>query len=123
MEVIILDKPACSKFICEEMQRFKRGMLFKEKSLRKADYGQHTKTDPNSSTFNLGTWFRGCHLKMFYIQRNHLCNFGRGHYGEYSCKLILFLDQWFRRGMLYKGKVYGWHTKNHWLEHVICDVV
>ena len=25
------------------------------------------------------------------------CNFGRGHYEEYSCEFVLNLDQWFRR--------------------------
>ena len=28
---------------------------------------------------------------------DHLCNFGRGHYGEHSCEIILNLDKWFRR--------------------------
>ena len=31
------------------------------------------------------------------VEQNHLCNFGRGHYGEPSCEVILNLDQWFRR--------------------------
>ena len=30
-------------------------------------------------------------------ERNHLCKFGRGHYEEQFCKIILNLDQWFRR--------------------------
>ena len=33
---------------------------------------------------------------------NHLCNFGRGHYGEYACELILNLIKWSRRGRLKK---------------------
>ena len=31
-------------------------------------------------------------------QRNHLFNFGRRHYEEHLCEIILNLDQWFRRG-------------------------
>ena len=27
---------------------------------------------------------------------NHLCNFGRGHYGLNSCEIILNLAPWFR---------------------------
>ena len=33
--------------------------------------------------------------------RNHMCNFGRGHYGKHSSEIILNLDQWFNE------KVYG----------------
>ena len=33
---------------------------------------------------------------------NHLCNFGRKHHEEQSCEIILNLDQWFRRKMLFK---------------------
>ena len=33
-------------------------------------------------------------------ERNHLCNFGRGHYEEQLCEMILNLDQWFRRRCL-----------------------
>ena len=29
--------------------------------------------------------------------RNHLCNFDRRHHEEQFCKIILNLDQWFRR--------------------------
>ena len=29
--------------------------------------------------------------------RNHLCTFGPGHYGEHFCEIISNLDQWFRR--------------------------
>ena len=25
-----------------------------------------------------------------------MCNFGRRHYGEHSCEMILNLDQWYR---------------------------
>ena len=28
---------------------------------------------------------------------NHLCNFGKGHYEEHFCEIILNLGQWFRR--------------------------
>ena len=33
---------------------------------------------------------------------HHLCNFGRGLYGEHSCEIILNLDKWFRRCRLKK---------------------
>ena len=29
--------------------------------------------------------------------KNHFCNFGREHYEEHFCEIILNLDQWFRR--------------------------
>ena len=32
--------------------------------------------------------------------------FGRGHYGEHSCEIILNLDKWFRSRCYLKGKVY-----------------
>ena len=49
----------------------------------------------------------------------HLCNFGRRHYGEQTCEVILNLDQWFRRRCPYKEKVYTRRTKtdhnsSHW---------
>ena len=31
-------------------------------------------------------------------ERNHLCNFGRGHYEEQFYEIIWKLGQWFRRG-------------------------
>ena len=30
-------------------------------------------------------------------ERNHLCDFGKGHYDEQFCEIILNLDQWFMR--------------------------
>ena len=33
-------------------------------------------------------------------QRNHLCNFGRGHYEEQFCELIMNLCQLYRRSRL-----------------------
>ena len=30
-------------------------------------------------------------------EQNHLCNFGRRHYEEQFCEIILNLGQWFRR--------------------------
>ena len=30
-------------------------------------------------------------------EENHLCNFGRGHYEEQFCEIILNLDQWFSK--------------------------
>ena len=38
----------------------------------------------------------------FVLWKNHLCNFGRGHYEEQFCEIILNLDQWFRRRCLLK---------------------
>ena len=38
------------------------------------------------------------------MERTHLGNFGRVHYGEYSCEIILNLDQWFRRRYCLKKK-------------------
>ena len=31
------------------------------------------------------------------IERNHLCNFGRGCYEEQVCEIILNFGQWFKR--------------------------
>ena len=31
------------------------------------------------------------------VKRKHLCNFGRGHYEEQFCEIILNSGQWFRR--------------------------
>ena len=31
------------------------------------------------------------------VEQNHLCNFGRRHHEKQVCKIILNLDQWFRR--------------------------
>ena len=31
------------------------------------------------------------------MEQHHLCNIGRGYYEEQFCKIILYLDQWFRR--------------------------
>ena len=42
-------------------------------------------------------------------KQNYLCNFGRGHYGEHSCEIILNLDKWFRRKCCLKKKF----TDNH----------
>ena len=40
----------------------------------------------------LGLWLPFCSA-----ERNHLCNFGRGHYEERSCEFILNLCQRFRK--------------------------
>ena len=45
---------------------------------------------------NLGQQFRRCCLKNIFIYSSG-GNFGRGHYGKYSCNIILNSDQWFRR--------------------------
>ena len=34
---------------------------------------------------------------FYSTEENHLCNFGRGHYEEHFCEVILNLDQWFRK--------------------------
>ena len=58
--------------------------------------------------FEFGPVVRRCRLKTSFLSRllqpigsdeqNHLCNFGRGHHEEQLiCKIILSLDQWFRR--------------------------
>ena len=31
------------------------------------------------------------------VQRNHSCNFGKEHFEEQFCEIVLNLDQWFRR--------------------------
>ena len=38
------------------------------------------------------------------VERNHLCNFERGHHREHSCEVILYLNQWFRRRCRLKKK-------------------
>ena len=38
-------------------------------------------------------------------EENHLCNFGRGHYEEHFCEIILNLDQWFRKKCCLKAFV------------------
>ena len=40
----------------------------------------------------LGLWQPFCS-----VERNHLCNFGRGYNEEQFCEIILILGQWFRR--------------------------
>ena len=40
----------------------------------------------------LGLWQPFCS-----VEQNHLCNFGRGYYGEEFCVIILNLDQWLWR--------------------------
>ena len=42
-----------------------------------------------------------CRIQMTFkplcsVERNHLCNFGTGHYEEQFCELISNLGQWFR---------------------------
>ena len=34
------------------------------------------------------------------VEYSYLCNFGRGHYEEQFCEIILNLGQWFRRCLL-----------------------
>ena len=53
---------------------------------------------------NLGQWFMRGPLRDFLsgaldlwqppcsVERNHLCNFGRGHHGLHSCEVPLNLD-------------------------------
>ena len=44
---------------------------------------------------------------------NHLCNFGRGHYEEHLCEIILNLDQWFVRCRLRKKFTDDCHNSSH----------
>ena len=39
-------------------------------------------------------------MALLYSKVEPLCNFGRGYYEEQFCKIILNLDQWFRRRSL-----------------------
>ena len=49
--------------------------------------------------YYLELWWPLCSTK-----RNHFCHFGRGHYEEHSCEIILNLDQWLRRSCCLKKK-------------------
>ena len=40
------------------------------------------------------------------VERNHLCNFGKGLYEEQFFAIIKNLDQWFRRRCLFKDISY-----------------
>ena len=44
---------------------------------------------------NLELWQPLCSMEW-----HHLCNFGRGYYGEQFCDIILNSDQWFSRRCL-----------------------
>ena len=50
---------------------------------------------------------------LCYVERNHLCNFGRRHHEEQFCEIILNLDQCpvVLEEMLFKEKVYGRTTE------------
>ena len=60
---------------------------------------------------------------FFSAERNHLCNFGRGHYEEQFCEIILNLGKWFRRRCRLKKKLTGGRTTDedrshkHYSEH------
>ena len=41
------------------------------------------------------------------VERNHLCNFGRGYYEEQFFEIILNLGQWFRRRFCFKDFLSG----------------
>ena len=55
---------------------------------------------------NLGQWFmsrrclKDCYLELYWpsfsVERNHLCNFERGHHGEHLHEVIRNLDRLFR---------------------------
>ena len=53
--------------------------------------------------FNLDPWFRRrCCLNIFLMpfcsaKQNHQCNFGKGHFWEQFCEIIIYFDQLFRR--------------------------
>ena len=67
---------------------------------------------------NLDQWFRRrCCLRFLTYEfwrsscsaeQNHLCNFGRGHYGEHSC--VITLGPVVQEEMLFQEKVYGRRT-------------
>ena len=41
--------------------------------------------------------FSNCSSGGYFVAEvEPLCNFGRGHYGEHSCEIILNFDPWFR---------------------------
>ena len=41
------------------------------------------------------------------VDQNHLCNFGRGLYGEHSCETNLKSEPVVKEEMSFKEKVYG----------------
>ena len=60
---------------------FEFGLVFQEMSFKDISY--------------LELWRPFCSA-----EQSHLCNFGRGYHEEKFCKIILNLDQWFRRCLL-----------------------
>ena len=38
-------------------------------------------------------------------EQNHLGNFGRGHFEEHFCEIILNLDQWFKKRSTWRSGV------------------
>ena len=67
---------------------------------------------------NLNQRFRRCRLKISHlelwwsshlVERNHLCNFCRGHYGEHSSKIILNLGQWLGGDVVWRKR---WQTSD-----------
>ena len=55
----------------------------------------------------------------------HLCDFGRGHYGEHLCEIILNLDQWFRRRCLkifLESSIFSFGGHFVWLIRKVCAI-
>ena len=57
---------------------------------------------------------------FFSAERNHLCNFGRGHHEQHSCEIILKSNQWFSKRfclkifLIYKALAALWSAEwNH----------
>ena len=52
-----------------------------------------------------------------------MCNFGRGHHEEHFCKIILNLDQWFRRCCLKMFLI--WSSGTHFVHRsgTICAIL
>ena len=46
------------------------------------------------------------------LERDYLCNFGRGRYGKPSCEVILNLDQWFKKRCCLKKKITDERTQD-----------
>ena len=74
-----------------------------------------------SNNFGIGPVVQEMSFKRFLIWSSGLAlmfsgsepfmQFGRGHHGEHSCEIILYLDQWFRRRCCLKKSL---RTESQW---------
>ena len=57
------------------------------------------------------------------VQRDHLCNFGRGHYEKHYFEIISNLDKWFRRRCCFKILL-NWSSGGIFvqLSRTICEI-